>query len=61
MNVFWLLVVLATTIWVVRIIQTEGFDQNISLLFIPLVAAAWFVFRYKFNKRMQDRFDQNQN
>jgi len=55
LEVFWLIISIVSIVLVVYVYSSIGIEDNLILLFFPVIAIAMYVFRKRMSKRMNDQ------
>ena len=54
LEIFWLVISIVSIILVVYVYSNIGIEDNLILMFFPVVAIAMYVFRKRMSKRMNN-------
>ena len=55
LEVFWLIVSIVSVLLLVYVYSSIGFEDNLTLLFFPVISVGMYVFRRKMSKRYNDQ------
>ena len=61
LEIFWLVISIISVILVVYVYSAIGYEDNLILIFFPVIAVGMYVFRRKMRKRFEDKRNNNQN